>query len=114
MARRNASKRIACLPLLWAVCLAAGCRAGRVPDDELVGLIEPPPATLDPRYAVGAYDFKLSRLIYAPLVSADTQTLEAKMELAASVTPVGWDWDVKLRDAKFSDGRPVTADDVLY
>ncbi len=109
--RRNASKRLACLPLLWAL---AGCRAGRVPDDELVVLIEAPPATIDPRYAVGAYDFKLSKLVYAPLVSVDTPTLDPKMELAASVTPDGYDWNVELREAHFSDGKLVTSDDVAY
>ena len=36
------------------------------------------------------------------------------MELAESVVPVGNDWVITLRDARFSDGQPVTTDDVVY
>ena len=55
---------------------AVGCKRARVPRDELVFLMEQPAATIDPRYAVGAYDFKIGRLVYAPLVSVDTATLD--------------------------------------
>lgn len=94
--------------------LLAACSAGRVPTDELVVLLDQPPATIDPRYCLQASDFKVSRLVYAPLVSVDTQTLEPKMELARSVRSVGNDWEIELRDARFSDGKPVTTDDVVY
>ena len=77
-------------------------------------LLEQPPVSIDPRYCVQASDFKVSRMVYAPLVSTDTQTLEAKMELAERVVPVGNDWEITLRDARFSDGKPVTTDDVAY
>ncbi len=100
------------LPVL--ALLAGGCGAGRVPDDELVVLIEQPPVSIDPRYCIQASDFKVSRMVYAPLVSTDTQTLELKMELAESVRSVGNDWEITLRDAKFSDGKPVTTDDLAY
>jgi peptide/nickel transport system substrate-binding protein len=104
------------LRALPIVCLLVGCGAGRVPDDELVVLVETPPETLDPRFAVGAYDFKLSRLVYAPLVSVDTPTIVPRMELAESIeerSPT--EYVVTIRDgAKFSDGKPVAADDVLY
>jgi peptide/nickel transport system substrate-binding protein len=102
--------------LLAAALLATlgGCRT-RIPDDELVVLIETAAQTIDPRYCVGAYDFKLSRLAYAPLVSVDDESIEPKMELAESVRPDGDDrWLVALRDAQFSDGRRVTAADVTY
>jgi peptide/nickel transport system substrate-binding protein len=86
-----------------------------VPDDELVVLIEAPPVTVDPRFNVGAYDFKVSRLIYAPLVSVDDQSVEPKMELAESVRVIDpLHWEVKLRDAHFSDGKPVLASDVAW
>ncbi|HWE31139.1 MAG TPA: ABC transporter substrate-binding protein, partial [Polyangia bacterium] len=100
------------LPVL-ALALAE-CGAGRVPDDELVVLLEQPPVSIDPRFCIQASDFKVSRMVYAPLVSTDTQSLEAKMELAESVTPVGNDWEIVLRDVRFSDGKPVTTDDVAY
>jgi peptide/nickel transport system substrate-binding protein len=110
------SRRLLALPLL--ACLA-GCGAGRVPRDSLVVLIETPPVSIDPRYCIGSYDFKVSRLVYAPLVSTDTQNLEPKFELAESVRSTltqkgGNDWEIALRDARFSDGKPVTVDDILY
>jgi peptide/nickel transport system substrate-binding protein len=106
------SRRSLALPVLALV--VAACGAGRVPDDELVVLIEQPPVSIDPRYCIQASDFKVSRMAYAPLVSTDTQSLEAKMELAESVKSVGNDWEITLRDARFSDGKPVTTDDVTY
>jgi peptide/nickel transport system substrate-binding protein len=90
------------------------CTRQRIPSDELVFLMEQPAATIDPRYTVGAYDFKISRLVFAPLVSVDTPTLEPKMELAESVVPEGTNWRITLRDAKFSDGKPVTTEDVAW
>jgi peptide/nickel transport system substrate-binding protein len=107
------SRRLLGLPVL--ACLATACAAGRVPDDELVVLIETPPVSIDPRYAMNSYDYKVGRLVYAPLVSTDSPTLEPKMELAESVVPNGDDWDITLRPgARFADGKPVTTDDVLY
>jgi peptide/nickel transport system substrate-binding protein len=80
-----------------------------------VVLTEAPPISPDPRFAVGAYDFKVSRLLYAPLISVDNDTVEPKMELAESVRPLDdTHWEVALRIAHFSDGRPVTAADVVY
>jgi peptide/nickel transport system substrate-binding protein len=71
-------------------------------------------ATIDPRFAMGAYDHKIGRLVYAALVSVDTPTLEPKMELAESVVSQGNDWVITLRDARFSDGKPVTTEDVAW
>ncbi|MGZ3405242.1 MAG: ABC transporter substrate-binding protein [Polyangia bacterium] len=106
------SRRSLGLPLLALVFVA--CGAGRVPDDELVVLIEQPPVSIDPRFCVQASDFKVSRMVYAPLVSTDTQSTELKFELAENVRPVGNDWEITLRDARFSDGKAVTTDDVAY
>ena len=100
------------LPVLAVVAVA--CGAGRPPEDELVVLIETPPVSIDPRYCIQAPDFKVSRMVYAPLVSTDTPTTELKMELAESVRSVGNDWEITLREARFSDGKPVTTDDVAY
>jgi peptide/nickel transport system substrate-binding protein len=79
-------------------------------------LIEAAPKTIDPRFAVAAYETKLSQLVYAPLVSVDDPELKPKMELAESVerrSPT--EYLATLREgARFSDGRPVTADDVVY
>lgn len=107
--------------LLSVVLLSlAGCRRQRVPMEELVLLIEQPPRNIDPRYATTSYDFKLAYLSYARLVSVDDDALRPKLELAeridvVSVSPEhGMTLEVTLRSAKFSDGQPVTADDVSY
>ena len=100
--------------------MMTSCGSGRVPDDTLVVLIEMPPISIDPRYAVSSYDFKIGRLVYAPLVSTDTETTDLQMELAESVVPSpttpdgGNDWIVTLRDARFSDGKAVSGDDIVY
>ena len=99
---------------------ATSCGSGRVPDDTLVVLIEMPAISIDPRYAITSYDFKIGRVVYAPLVSTDTQSTDVQMELAESVVPSsttpdgGNDWTVTLRDARFSDGKVVTSDDIVY
>lgn len=124
--------------------LGAGCERERVPKDELVVLIEQLPKNIDPRHTQSSYDFKLSYLCFARLVSVDDPKLEPHLELAERVAlappelqapaappaqepapagaapapsakaegPVAW--DVTLREARFSDGSPVTADDVAY
>jgi peptide/nickel transport system substrate-binding protein len=96
------------------MALVASCNPARVPDDELVVLIEQPPASIDPRYAVSGWDFKLLHLVYAGLVSVDNPSLEPMTVLADAVVPDGNDWVVTLREARFSDGHRVTADDVAY
>jgi peptide/nickel transport system substrate-binding protein len=99
---------------------STGCRRQRIPKDELVVLIEQPPRNIDPRYATTSYDFKLAYLCYARLVSVDDDALQPKLELAERVDIVspspepGLTLEVTLRDAKFSDGSPVTAEDVRY
>ncbi len=100
--------------------LSTGCRRQRVPTEELVVLIEQPPRNIDPRYATTSYDFKLAYLSYARLVSVDDDALRPKLELAERIEVVsvsqaqGMTLEVTLRDAQFSDGNPVTAEDIRY
>ncbi len=109
--------------LLWSLILLGlptGCRRQQIPKDELVVLIEQPPRNIDPRYATTSYDFKLAYLCFARLVSVDDDSLRPRFELAEhvevkSVSPdQGMTVEVTLRDAKFSSGQPVTAEDVRY
>jgi peptide/nickel transport system substrate-binding protein len=110
---RNRSRAARALPLLAAL---AACNGARVPDGQLVVLMDQPASSIDPRYCVQAADFKVSRMVYAPLVSTDNAKLEPQMELAESVHVIAGsnDWAIALRAARFSDGKPVTSDDVLY
>ncbi|MCS6912412.1 MAG: ABC transporter substrate-binding protein [Myxococcales bacterium] len=104
--------------LVLALVLPA-CQRQPLPADELVVLIEQPPRNIDPRYTLTSYDFKLSYLCFARLVSVDDPHLEPHLELAERIVPVpatGQEpaWDVFVREARFSDGSPVTAQDVVY
>ncbi len=87
-------------------------------------LIESPPRNIDPRYTTTSIDYKLAFLAYARLIDVDTDTLEPRHDLAEDVValpssgPIGPDnplrYEITLRTAHFSDGSPVTADDVVY
>ena len=73
-------------------------------------------ASADPRHAISNYDGKLSRLVHTGLTAVDTESLEPRLELASRVERAGdLAWDVEIREgAKFSDGLPVTAEEVAY
>lgn len=98
-----------------AVLATLGCEAkrSRTPDDTLVVVIESAMVTGDSRYAITGYDRKLAHLITPGLTIVDSPTLEPRLGLASSITPVDdLTWDVGIREATFSDGTPVRAEDV--
>jgi peptide/nickel transport system substrate-binding protein len=100
------------------VALAAACnpKTRRTPDDTLVFVLEQEVRELDPRYVVTNHETKISRLCAPALVSVDQPSLEPRLELAEKVEridPVTWDVTVRA-DARFPDGSPVTARDVVY
>ncbi|MBR5670030.1 hypothetical protein IKX12_03045 [Candidatus Saccharibacteria bacterium] len=72
--------------------------------------------SMNPLYAATNAEKSLSRLLFANLVSPDSSG-HSKAELAKSVTSdqTGKIWKVVLRDKIYwSDGEPITADDVVY
>jgi peptide/nickel transport system substrate-binding protein len=98
--------------------LAAACTPSsrRTSDDTLVVVIESRITTADPRFAISSWDSKLSRLVAAGLTSVDTADLVPQLNLATRMDRLDdRTIDVTLRtDAKFSDGTPLTARDVLH
>lgn len=107
------SPRINAITLLVIAAAACTAKARRTPDDTVVMLIEAPMTTADPRYALTNYDGKLARLIAPGLTTVDTPTAEPQLALAAAIDHIDdVTIDVTLRDAKFSDGNPVRAEDV--
>jgi len=99
---------------LVAILAACAPNRRRTPDDTLVMAIETPMNEADPRYTISNYDSKLGKLIAPGLTSVDTPDAAPRMELAASVDRVDrLTVDVTLADRKFSDGTPVTANDVV-
>ena len=108
------SRRLHAITL--ALGLAAACTPTRrrTPDDTLVVAIETTMNTADPRYTVSNYDSKLVRLVAPGLTTVDTPDAAPRLLLASRIDRVDeLTIDVALRgDARFSDGTPVTADDV--
>ncbi len=70
---------------------------------------------LDPRRVTDAYGLKISRLLFASLVTIDPQSLDVVPDLAERVTVVSPTvYRVLLREGlRFSDGSTLDADDVI-
>ncbi len=115
---RSGFKPFGVLAAAAAIAVAGGCqpRQRRTPDDTLVVLFESSAKTTDPRYALSAYDAKLSRLVAPGLVTVDSPDMSPRPELAERIEQVdALNWHVTVRaDARFSDGKPVTAADVAW
>ncbi len=96
-----------------SACSSGG--AARHESGALVVLLPRDAQELDPRFVSDAYGHKISRLIFASLVTIHPQTLEPVPDLAERVevvTPMHY--RVTLRsDLRFSDGSVLDAADVL-
>lgn len=103
-------------PVLALSLVACEPRQRRTPDDTLVVLFEAAAKTADPRYALSAYDAKLSRLVAPGLVTVDSEDMAPRPEVAEKIEQVDeLTWLVTVRaDARFSDGKPVLAEDVAW
>ncbi|MBI5529023.1 MAG: ABC transporter substrate-binding protein [Deltaproteobacteria bacterium] len=78
-------------------------------------LLEFPPDTLDPRFALSAYSMKACRLVYSSLTTIGDD-LKPRPDLAESITMANAaTWEVKLKTGvRFHDGSPLEAADVKY
>jgi peptide/nickel transport system substrate-binding protein len=103
------------LSLILIVALVTGC-AAQAPDPGAVTIaIEQPPLNFDPRIATDVTSQRLFMLMFSALVKKNSQS---------SVDPdLALRWDIPdpqtyifhlRRDARFHDGRPVGAKDVVY
>ncbi|MEM9072375.1 MAG: ABC transporter substrate-binding protein [Myxococcota bacterium] len=103
------------------VVLAAfvlGCAPDHPPrDPDALTLILPRDADdLDPRFVRDPYGLKVSRLLFASLVTIDPRTLAVTLDLAEAVdaSTDGLRYAVTLRPGlRFSDGSALTAEDVV-
>lgn len=120
-------RRILCL-LMSAVLLLTLCGCADAKDPQLsVGEQEAPATATDavlsilycsgdsvnPYLAKSALNRQLSALLYEPLVRVN-DSFEAEYRLAESVAMDGNVCTVVLKTVAFTDGTPVTADDVVY
>ena len=114
---RRATRAIVCAAALLLVTSGCARKDRRTPDNTAVVILDAPEVTeADPRYLPSANDLKVSRLVAAGLVALDDPSLEPRLALAESIeleNPTSW--LVTLQGGlKFSDGTPLTADDVVY
>jgi peptide/nickel transport system substrate-binding protein len=97
-------------------CLAAcgGAHARPARDGAFVVLLPRDVLELDPRFTVDAYGLKVSRLLFASLVTIDSETLAVVPDLAQQVEILAPDtYRVRLRPGlRFSDGSALDAEDV--
>jgi oligopeptide transport system substrate-binding protein len=115
------------LTLAACTCVAAACTTGSA-DSEYFGKVEPPAGqemryisgseieSLDPPLATGQPDARIMMAIFDGLTEYDPKTGQPIPALATS-----WDanednsvFTFHLRDARWSDGAPITAEDFVY
>lgn len=99
----------------FSVILMTGCGGPPRRDPDVLTVILPRDAEqLDPRFVGDPYGLKVSRLLFASLVTIDPDTLAPVPDLAESITPESdTRYRVRLRRGlRFSDGSPLTAADV--
>ncbi|MCA9577977.1 MAG: ABC transporter substrate-binding protein [Polyangiales bacterium] len=84
-------------------------------DDAFVVLVDRDVEQLDPRFVSDPNGLRVSRLLFASLVTIDPHTLEPIMDLAESVElESDTRYVVRLREGlRFSDGTPLDATDVV-
>lgn len=107
-------QRISVLALLLVIGTACS-RTPSGPQDALVVMLPRDAEQLDPRFVSDPYGLRVSRLIFASLVTIDPETLEVHPDLAESVTVRSpTEVDVTLRKGlRFSDGSRLTTKDVI-
>jgi oligopeptide transport system substrate-binding protein len=75
----------------------------------------PEPLSLDPHQASGTWENRIIGDMLQGLTTEDPQGRPIPgMATEWSTSPDGLVWTFKLRDAKWSDGRPVTAEDFVF
>jgi peptide/nickel transport system substrate-binding protein len=101
--------------LLAALLLLAGCRAARNNQQTVVFMVQSSPANLDPRIGTDEVSEHIDELLFDGLVDRDAH-FQFKPALATS-----WEQPNPLTivfhlraGVRFSDGRPMTARDVLW
>ncbi|MGB5194012.1 MAG: ABC transporter substrate-binding protein [Polyangiales bacterium] len=109
--RRKPSSALFCL-------LVIGLGCARTPErdpDALVVMLPRDAEQLDPRFVGDPYGLRVSRLLFASLVTIDPRTLEVIPDLAQSVTPKSpTEFLVKLKPGLvFGDGSTLDAEDVV-
>jgi peptide/nickel transport system substrate-binding protein len=111
---RHLAQTSSALALLLVIGI--GCaRAPRSDADALIVMLPRDAEQLDPRFVGDPYGLRVTRLLFASLVTIDPATLEVIPDLAESVAALSpTRFEVTLREGLlFSDGSPLTTEDVI-
>ncbi|MGB7924480.1 MAG: peptide ABC transporter substrate-binding protein [Pyrinomonadaceae bacterium] len=114
--------------LLMLAAVFAGCATG-AKNETYFGKVKPPegqvlryvsgtePQSLDPQYMTGQPESRIAAALFDGLVEYEEKTMIPRPSLATSWEPNedGTVWTFHLRnDAKWTDGKPITAHDFVY
>lgn len=88
---------------------------GKFGGELIISTIGEGPKTFNPSNSKDATSSAMAGLMYDGLLSTDPKTGEVRPQLAKSFEIDGNDYIIHLRHGiKWSDGKPITADDVMY
>lgn len=109
--------RLAVLAVAMLVVVAGGAVAAhsaKLPNSIAIGHRAPP--SLDPHTTFDFDSWEIINQLFVGLTRYDKRTGELRPDLAESytVSPDQLTWTFTLRDARWSDGSPITADDVAF
>jgi oligopeptide transport system substrate-binding protein len=112
---RNLILTILALTGLAAVYLAATAKPP-APAPDFIFMNGTEPETVDPHKATGVPEWHIMIGLFQGLTAHDTRTLQVIPGMAKSweISPDGMTYTFHLRDAKWSDGKEFTSEDVLY
>jgi oligopeptide transport system substrate-binding protein len=124
----RSNKHLLGVLLLAASLIAAGCSAS-AKNEPYFGKIQPPegqvlryitgaePQTLDPQYMTGTPESRIAVALFDGLVEYEEVSSRPRPSLATGweISPDGMVWTFHLRkDARWSDGAPLNANDFVY
>lgn len=102
-----------CLLIGAVVFVAAVAGMSQAMAKDLIVALRTEPTSMDPHFHSLTSNIQINQTIFDPLVCRDAQMVPQAC-LAESWETNGNVWTFKLRDAQFSDGTPVTAQDVVF
>ncbi|HEY0321057.1 MAG TPA: peptide ABC transporter substrate-binding protein [Pyrinomonadaceae bacterium] len=123
------TKQLRLVALLLAVAIVSAACSASAKNEPYFGKVQPPegqvlryisgaePQTLDPQYMTGQPESRIAGAIFDGLVDYTEETMKPRPSLATSwdVNADGTVWTFHLRkDAKWTDGAPLNANDFVY
>ncbi len=101
---------------IFLLSLTSACtRATAHPEDTVIVALDDSPGNLDPRIGTDAFSERLDQLLFCSLVKrSPTYDIEPDLALSWEIpNPTTYIFHLRT-DARFHDGRPLTARDVLF